>query len=431
MEVLCIWFLFFGFSLSYSLEIDDWMFGKLTVGTGISQKLYPKQAKNSTEYGECLNEDCDDYDLLKIAHENAPMMFVPPSKSTSRLGNSNHKIQKRFICVDKSPSEPTTLESIRVADKIAGAEDINLYDNCKPMYGRWQKVIPENHLNILMLDLNDLHGCNQAIELLKRRGWEIKQASSLTTDSCSNCAYFTFNTGKVVPNWLCHPEMLALIYPGVVENNIVVSPRVELKSVYIQFQLRKLDLNDNYLGVMIFAVRHNGHWYNEPSNPFNFIIRKGNRRFRRKIQPGYIIMEKNSIINNFSGRTPHQKLIQYFFGKSLEDLQQEGIEFLAAGFSYQAEDTRSGKAVCDFKFKSTTFNAGIFVDGIRSFADEDGSLRTLENYTEVLLRLGIYNFWQTGNRVTQVKDVLTNPNLKLYMNRYYGHEPCADEYPDN
>ena len=54
----------------------------------------------------------------------------------------------------------------------------------------------------------------------------------------------------------------------------------------------------------------------------------------------------------------HENLLEDFFGTDTETLKRRGIFIVGWGFSYQAKDRSTSELICDFIFKSSTFNAG-------------------------------------------------------------------------
>ena len=62
--------------------------------------------------------------------------------------------------------------------------------------------------------------------------------------------------------------------------------------------------------------------------------------------------------------TYHRALVMDYFGLSETEMKQMGMTVVAWGFSYQVKDKkgwtggRAEKFFCDFKFRSSTFNAG-------------------------------------------------------------------------
>ena len=76
-------------------------------------------------------------------------------------------------------------------------------------------------------------------------------------------------------------------------------------------------------------------------------------------------------------------------------VHRERITVIGWGFSYQARDTRSNDYVCDFKFKSFTFNAGETINsdinpGFQVFTDsgtEDGKKNLVHDKLQNFIRL--------------------------------------------
>ena len=73
-------------------------------------------------------------------------------------------------------------------------------------------------------------------------------------------------------------------------------------------------------------------------------------------------MEDVNELTSYNG-TFHSRLFTKKFGKSVEEFRKAGTEFAVIGFSYQAKDTKTGLLLCDFKFKSGTFNSGTHITG--------------------------------------------------------------------
>ena len=90
-----------------------------------------------------------------------------------------------------------------------------------------------------------------------------------------------------------------------------------------------------------------------------------------RIQPGTILMMnseylKDKYIKTGLASTFHRALLADYFGLSEKEMRQIGMTVVAWGFSYQVKDKatssrgpkRAEKYFCDFKFRSSTFNAG-------------------------------------------------------------------------
>ena len=88
-----------------------------------------------------------------------------------------------------------------------------------------------------------------------------------------------------------------------------------------------------------------------------------------RIQPGTILMMdseylKERYIKTGLATTFHRALLADYFGLSEEDMKRIGMTVVAWGFSYQVKDKATSlpgqaqKYFCDFKFRSSTFNAG-------------------------------------------------------------------------
>ena len=88
-----------------------------------------------------------------------------------------------------------------------------------------------------------------------------------------------------------------------------------------------------------------------------------------RIQPGTIVMKnseylKKKYIRRGLATTFHRALLADYFDLSENEMKQMGMTVVAWGFSYQVRDKATGsrnqaqKYFCDFKFRSSTFNAG-------------------------------------------------------------------------
>ena len=88
-----------------------------------------------------------------------------------------------------------------------------------------------------------------------------------------------------------------------------------------------------------------------------------------RIQPGTIVMMdseylKEKYLKTGLAKTFHRALLADYFGLSEEDMKRIGMTVVAWGFSYQVKDKatkslrQAQKYFCDFKFRSSTFNAG-------------------------------------------------------------------------
>ena len=90
-----------------------------------------------------------------------------------------------------------------------------------------------------------------------------------------------------------------------------------------------------------------------------------------RIQPGTILMMdskylKEKYIIPGLATTFHRALLADYFGLSEKEMKEIGMTVVAWGFSYQVQDKKTNsrgrnhapKYFCDFKFRSSTFNAG-------------------------------------------------------------------------
>ena len=90
-----------------------------------------------------------------------------------------------------------------------------------------------------------------------------------------------------------------------------------------------------------------------------------------RVQPGTILMMdseylKQKYITTGLATTFHRALLADYFGLSESEMKDIGMTVVAWGFSYQVKDkatssrgrNRAPKYFCDFKFRSSTFNAG-------------------------------------------------------------------------
>ena len=90
-----------------------------------------------------------------------------------------------------------------------------------------------------------------------------------------------------------------------------------------------------------------------------------------RVQPGTILMMdseylKEKYITTGLTTTFHRALLADYFGLSEREMIKMGMTVVAWGFSYQVKDkatksrgrNRAPKYFCDFKFRSSTFNAG-------------------------------------------------------------------------
>lgn len=104
--------------------------------------------------------------------------------------------------------------------------------------------------------------------------------------------------------------------------------------------------------------------YPTPQQPIN--------SFRRvRVEPGTILMMNSTYLHEkyiSTGRatTFHRALLMDYFGLSESEMERMGMTVVAWGFSYQVKDKKfserkadqAEKFFCDFKFRSSTFNAG-------------------------------------------------------------------------
>jgi len=169
--------------------------------------------------------------------------------------------------------------------------------------------------------------------------------------------------------------------------------------------------------MVITAVKKKDQWFVDHEHPFWI------PGFR--IRPGYIIMADASRLKPYKGTTMHSKLFHYVFRRSLEQLQNEGVEVLGLGFSYQSKDSKTKEWFCDFKFKSTTFNAGKFLSFFPKEAlrkGSDGTVRSIDAWSENLSRIAIQNWidkshengYTFRNRITTVQEILNAENYWYY-----------------
>ena len=105
-----------------------------------------------------------------------------------------------------------------------------------------------------------------------------------------------------------------------------------------------------------------------------------------RIQPGTIVMMdseylKQKYIQTGLATTFHRALLADYFGLSENEMKRMGMTVVAWGFSYQVKDkktssrgrNRAPKYFCDFKFRSSTFNAGyVGADISMNIAEFDG-----------------------------------------------------------
>jgi len=136
-------------------------------------------------------------------------------------------------------------------------------------------------------------------------------------------------------------------------------------------------------------------------------------------------MAEASRLKPYKGNTMHSKLFHYTFRRSLEQLQNEGVEVLGLGFSYQSRDSRTKEWFCDFKFKSSTYNAGQFLSFVPKAAitkGSDGTVRSIDAWSENLSRIAIQNWidkshkngYTFRNRITAVQEILNAKNYERF-----------------
>jgi len=248
-----------------------------------------------------------------------------------------------------------------------------------------------------------IKGYNRRCSIPYSSGSDIRYGENSAYEKfCSVCeGAMTFGNAK------CSTR--ALIIPRHIQNGVTAIPQIRIESLYTQYRLHNFDINKNYIGVAIFAIKHRGNWFTSHNTPFT-VHRPTDDYGRRRstvsrIRPGYIIMAEEQKIRYSKGDTPHQKLFSYFFDKTLEQFQNEGTEFVSIGFSYQARHSQTNAQLCDFKFKSSTFNEGLFTTNLQSYRGIDGTTRTSDRNSVSLIRLALYNFQQTGNRIMKIQDV--------------------------
>merc|ERR1712235_75138 len=178
---------------------------------------------------------------------------------------------------------------------------------------------------------------------------------------------------------------------------------------------QQFDPNKNYIGFIIMAIYGNGRWYIDHSRPFvtTNVNPVDGKTYRARIKPGYILMNEAEYLTKHYGdrsiSSMHSKLFQDFSGKDQATLEKEGVYYIGWGFSYQKTDSRTNALICDFKDKSSTFNANdINIPNVGSIPvlqnPMTGSSR--DSGKESLPRYSINHWRITGNRVTKASDII-------------------------
>ena len=130
-------------------------------------------------------------------------------------------------------------------------------------------------------------------------------------------------------------------------------------------------------------------------------------------------MAKTASIEHYQDVTQHAKLFHHLWGYSAKDMRRNNIQFIASGFSYQARDYKNPtKLVCDFIFRSGTFNAGAVTD-FSQYAtkgeeiDGSGTERSEDMKIANLIKFAINKWRETGIRTTYIRDIYETRNPLL------------------
>ena len=68
-------------------------------------------------------------------------------------------------------------------------------------------------------------------------------------------------------------------------------------------------------------------------------------------------MVSNQELQDYEG-TDRERLFQYYFGKTEQQFNTEGISFFTLDFSYLGIDLRTEEIVCDFRLAENSCNNG-------------------------------------------------------------------------
>ena len=102
----------------------------------------------------------------------------------------------------------------------------------------------------------------------------------------------------------------------------------------------------------------------------------------------------------------HEALMVDYFGMTKREMIAQNIYFIGWGFSYQATDSRTNKALCDFKFKSSTINQGQMFDGVPGLETIEHGGRDLQDKVGHFFRTG-FNYMRAFEAArVDVKSIL-------------------------
>jgi len=188
-------------------------------------------------------------------------------------------------------------------------------------------------------------------------------------------------------------------------------PSITQTGFYVSPILRRFDASKNYIGMVIFAIKDRDTWFNDgEKQTYRIRSYSNNRVYTSYIKPGYIIMEESENLDKYPG-SMHSRLLHHFFGKSATQLKNEGKQFVAVGFSYQATDTKTNEVKCSYKWKSGTYNAGAYLDFVTALPGNDGTTRSIDTELENLIQHAIDDFRVTGRRLSRISDMYSAMHL--------------------
>ena len=117
----------------------------------------------------------------------------------------------------------------------------------------------------------------------------------------------------------------------------------------------------------------------------------------------------------------HEALMVDYFDMTREEMIAQQLYFIGWGFSYQATDSQTNVALCDFKFKSSTINQGQMFDGVPGLETLEHGGRRLQD------KIG--HFFRTGfNYMRAFETLRVNVKTILDFDKFY-HEQTKTFLP--
>ena len=112
-----------------------------------------------------------------------------------------------------------------------------------------------------------------------------------------------------------------------------------------------------------------------------------------------------------------------FWGLTKDQMLAQNISIIGWGFSYQAKNPRSKEQICDFKFKSGTFNRGdLFIKSDLNVRSIKG--RSLQKKMSDLLRIN-FNYM----RAYKLRTLKTFSPVNWYLTKHDHWESSVPKCP--